>query len=166
MRLFIGQLIIESGAKNNIRSSQNALGMLQLKPEVLNDCGIEKRFYQHRMAQVDCAVRLYVMIKRNLQPVFLSVFGHLDKTKQQALFDILLVQYYHSGIGAMTKLLTDTEMGKAARYFAEHPQEFSAEDITTGMIFHNLGRQPWGWESLYYVLDIMIVSKSLSVHEK
>ena len=140
--------------------------MLQLKPEVLNDCGIEKRFYQHRMAQVDCAVRLYVMIKRNLQPVFLSVFGHLDKTKQQALFDILLVQYYHSGIGAMTKLLTDTEMGKAARYFAEHPQEFSAEDITTGMIFHNLGRQPWGWESLYYVLDIMIVSKSLSVHEK
>lgn len=166
LRLFIGQLIIESGAKKNIRSSQNALGMLQLKPEVLNDCGIEKRFYQHRMAQVDCAVRLYVMIKRNLQPVFLSVFGHLDKTKQQALFDILLVQSYHSGIGAMTKLLTDTEMGKAARYFAEHPQEFSAEDIATGMIFHNLGRQPWGWESLYYVLDIMIVSKSLSAHKK
>ena len=165
LRLFVAQLIIESGAKKHVRSSDNALGMLQLKPEVLNDCGIEKRFYQHRMAQVDCAVRLYVMISRNLQPVFSSVFGHLEKTKQQALFDILLVQSYHSGIGAMTKLLTDTDMGKAARYFAEHEQQFSAEDIATGMIFHNLGRQPWGWESLYYVLDIMIVSKSLSAQE-
>ena len=56
-------------------------------------------------------------------------------------------------------------MGKAARYFAEHEQQFSVEDIATGMIFHNLGRQPWGWESLYYVLDIMIVSKSLSAHD-
>jgi hypothetical protein len=165
LRLFIAQLIIESGAKKHVRSSHNALGMLQLKPEVLNDCGIDKRFYQHRMAQVDCAVRLYVMIKRNLQPVFSSVFGHLNKTKQQALFDILLVQSYHSGIGAMKKLLTDPEMGKATRYFAEHEQQFSAEDIATGMIFHNLGRQPWGWESLYYVLDIMIVSKSLFAHE-
>lgn len=165
LRLFVAQLIIESGAKKNVRSSDNALGMLQLKPEVLNDCGIDKRFYQHRMAQVDCAVRLYVMIRRNLQPVFSSVFGHLDKTKQQALFDILLVQSYHSGIGAMKKLLTDTTMGKAARYFAENEQQFSAEDIATGMIFHNLGRQPWGWESLYYVLDIMVVSKSLSAHE-
>lgn len=165
LRLFVAQLIIESGAKKYVRSSDNALGMLQLKPEVLNDCGIDKRFYQHRMAQVDCAVRLYVMLSRNLQPVFSMVFGHLEKAKQQALFDILLVQSYHSGIGAMTTLLTDSEMGKAARYFAEHEQQFSAEDIATGMIFHNLGRQPWGWESLYYVLDIMIVSKSLSAHD-
>lgn len=71
-----------------MRSSDNALGMLQLKPEVLNVCGIDKRFYQHRMAQVDCAVRLYVMIRRNLKPAFSSVFGHLDKIKQQSLFDI------------------------------------------------------------------------------
>lgn len=165
LRLFIAQLIIESGAKKNVRSSDNALGMLQLKPEVLNDCGIDKRFYQHRMAQVDCAVRLYVMLSRNLQPVFSSVFGHLDKAKKQELFDILLVQSYHSGIGAMKKLFSDTEIGKAARYFAEHEQQFSAEDIATGMIFHNLGRGPWGWDSLYYVLDIMIVSKYLSTYK-
>lgn len=165
LRLFVAQLIIESGAKKNVRSNDDALGMLQLKQEVLNDCGIDKRFYQHRMAQVDCAVRLYVMLRRNLQPAFSSVFGHLEKTKQQALFDILLVQSYHSGIGAMTKLLLDADTGKAAQYFAEHEQQFSAEDIATGMIFHNLGRQPWGWESLYYVLDIMIVSKTLSADE-
>lgn len=165
LKLFVAQLIIESGAKKNVRSSDNALGMLQLKAEVLNDCGIDKRFYQHRMAQVDCAVRLYVMLSRNLQPVFSSVFGHLDKTKRQALFDILLVQSYHSGIGAMKKLLTDNEMGKAAQYFSEHEQLFSAEDIATGMIFHNLGRFPWGWDSLYYVLDIMIVSKYLSTYK-
>ncbi len=159
--LFLSQLVIESGAVKNARSKSNAIGILQLRPEAFADCGIDKRFYQHRMAQVDCAARLYVLNRRNLEPIFLQRFGHLEEAKRERLFGLLLVQSYHSGIGNMQKLLTDDVQGKAATYFAENHTKFSADDILTGILFHNLGREPWGWESLFYLLDIAITETVL-----
>ena len=159
--LFLSQLVIESGAVKSAHSKANAIGILQLRPEAFTDCGIDKKFYQHRMAQVDCAARLYVLNRRNLEPIFLQRFGHLPTDKRERLFGLLLVQTYHSGIGNMRKLLQDNEQSKAAAYFAQHHTQFSADDIVTGMLFHNLGREPWGWESLFYLLDIAIAETVL-----
>ncbi|TCS36382.1 hypothetical protein [Reinekea marinisedimentorum] len=159
--LFLAQMVIESGAVKGATSRDNAIGILQLRQEALMDCAISEAFYRHRMAQVDCAFRLYVLNRRNLEPVFMSRFGHLEAHKRQRLLNLLLVQTYHSGIGNMQRLLGDGEQGNAATYFAEHHQLYSAEDILTGMLFHNIGRTPWGWESLFYLMDIQLVEQRI-----
>lgn len=154
---FMAQLVVESGAVKQAQSAVNAIGILQLRQQALEDCELETRFYRHRMAQVDCAARLYVLNRRNLQPVFERHFGHLPTAKKQALFARLLMQTYHSGIGHMTELLEGDEQGRAAAYFAENHKRFSAAEMATGMLYHNLGRPPWGWDSLVYLIDIDIV---------
>ncbi len=159
--LFLAQMLIESGAKKAAHSRENAIGILQLREQALRDCDIPRRHWRHRMAQVDCAVRLYVLNRRNITQPFSRVFGHLPEQKRNRLFSILLVQTYHSGIGNMIQLLTGEIQGKAADYFAKHHGNFRAEDIATGMIFHNLGRAPWGWDSLYYLIDIEIAEQVL-----
>lgn len=160
--LFLAQMVIESGAVKNAKSRDNAIGILQLRSDALEDCGIPARFYRHRMAQVDCAFRLYVLNRRNLEPLFMARFGNLPEQKQMRLLSLLLVQTYHSGIGNMQRLLGEEEQGKASRYFADNHERFSAEDMLTGMLFHNLGREPWGWESLFYLMDIELVEAKIS----
>ena len=159
--LFLAQLLIESGARKSALSRVNAIGILQLREGVLKDCDIPERHWRYRMAQVDCAVRLYVLNRRNIEPPFNQVFGHLPEQKRHRLFSILLMQTYHSGIGNMKRLLTGSKQGKATAYFAQHHDKFTAEDIASGMLFHNLGRTPWGWESLYYMIDIEIAEQAL-----
>lgn len=158
---FLAQLLVESGGVKQARSAVDAIGILQLRQQVFDDCGLEEQFYQHRMAQVDCAARLYVLIRRNLQPPFTERFGHLPEAKREQLFGRLLMQTYHSGIGNMEKLLLDETQGRAADYFARKHDQYSAQDISTGMLYHNLGRAPWGWESLTYLIDIDIVAEQL-----
>lgn len=158
---FLAQLLVESGAVKQARSAVDAVGILQLRQQVLDDCDLDARFYEHRMAQVDCASRLYVLLRRNLEPMFEERFGHLPDDKRQALFGRLLMQSYHSGIGNMEALLLSEEQGKAAAFFAQQHESYSARDISTGMIYHNMGREPWGWESLAYLIDIDIVSEYL-----
>ncbi len=160
-RYFLAQIIIESGARKNRVSSENAIGLLQLKPEVLQDCQIPKKFYKHRMAQVDCAVRLFQQNRRNLRKAFDPVFSQLPKSKQDVIFSMLLIQSYHSGIGRMSKLLDPAEQGAAAAYFANNHKDFSAEDIATGIIYHNMGREGFGLASLYYVIDVAVVAEKI-----
>ncbi len=159
--LFLSQLLIESGGAKEAHSRDDAVGILQLTPQALSDCGIERKFYKHRMAQVDCAVRLYVVNRRNLNEPFNQRFGHLPEQKRERLFGLMLVQSYHSGIGNLRRLLEDGIEGKAAQYFAEHHLYYSADDIMTGLLFHNLGREPWGWSSLYYLIDIELVESQV-----
>ena len=161
LRHFLAQIIIESGAQKHGLSKANAIGLLQLKPDVLKDCQIPKTFYRHRMAQVDCAVRLFQQNRRNLLPVFNQRFGHLPAKKKTQLFSLLLTQSYHSGIGRMIGLLEDAKLNKASQHFAKNHSSYSAGDIASGIIFHNLGRQDLGFASLYYVVDIAIVAKNL-----
>ena len=165
-RHFLAQIIIESGARKNGLSKQNAIGLLQLKKEVLTDCRIPPKFYKHRMAQVDCAVRLFQQNRRNLRKTFTSIFSHLPKDKQDTIFSMLLVQTYHSGIGRMNKILTDETNNKAAVFFAKNHQDYSAEDIATGIIYHNMGRESFGLASLYYVIDVGVVAQKLCLQKK
>lgn len=160
-RYFLAQIIIESGAQKNGLSKANAIGLLQLKPSVLKDCQIPKKFYRHRMAQVDCAVRLFQQNRRNLLPIFEQVFGHLPKAKQNTVFSMLLVQSYHSGIGRISRLLTDPAINQAASHFALKHHDYSAEDIASGLIYHNLGRADLGFASLYYVIDVAVTAEKL-----
>lgn len=160
-RYFLGQIIIESGASKDRLSVDNAIGMLQLKPSVLQDCEIPERFYRHRMAQVDCAVRLFQQNRRNLLPAFESVFGNIESSKKDTVFSMLLVQSYHSGIGRVMRLLSDPERNQAALHFAQFSSRYSAEDIGTGLIYHNLGRDNFGFASLYYVVDVAIIAEQL-----
>lgn len=164
-RLFLAQIIIESGAQKHGLSKANAIGMLQLKPSVLNDCQIPPKFYRHRMAQVDCAVRLFYQNRRNLTPTFNKIFGHLPRSKRDTLFSMLLVQSYHSGIGRISRLLDDPMFNQAALHFSQNHDNYSAEDIATGIIYHNLGRNDLGFASLYYVVDVALTAKKLCYHK-
>ncbi len=58
MPVFMGRTIIESGGNKHALSTESARGIMQLQPSVLDDCEIPKGFRLHRMAQVDCALRL------------------------------------------------------------------------------------------------------------
>ncbi|OZG73361.1 hypothetical protein BTA51_10025 [Hahella sp. CCB-MM4] len=157
----LGQILIESGARKRSFSSADAVGLLQLRPEVLQDCRIPDKFQLHRMAQIDCALKLYRQNHRNLLPVFEKQFSHLPTDKKDKLYAMLLVQAYHGGIGRLISVLSDPELGAAARYYASHQERFPAEDIALGIIFHNLGRHELGLASLYYLIDVEIATESL-----
>lgn len=156
-----GQILIESGGQARAHSGANARGILQLSPSALSDCRIKPRNYWHRLAQIDCALRLMNQNARNLEPAFAERFGHLPETKQQRLFTLLLIQAYHGGAGRVEALLTDEALSKPAAYFAEHHDRFTAGDIAFGMVFHNLGRDRLGLASLYYVADVQLATEAL-----
>ncbi len=156
-----GQILIESGAQARAHSGANARGILQLSPSALSDCRIKPRNYWHRLAQIDCALRLMNQNARNLEPAFAERFGHLPETKQQRLFTLLLIQAYHGGAGRVEALLIDEALSKPAAYFAEHHDRFTAGDIAFGMVFHNLGRDRLGLASLYYVADVQLATEAL-----
>ncbi|MGM0768143.1 MAG: hypothetical protein ACQEV6_08960 [Pseudomonadota bacterium] len=156
-----GQVLIESGGQQRAHSRADARGILQLSPSALNDCRIQPANYWHRLAQIDCALRLMNQNARNLRPVFDERFGHLPQDKQDRLFTLLLVQAYHGGAGRVQALMEDEVLGKAAAYFAENHDSFTAGDIAFGMIFHNLGRDRFGLASLYYVADVQLATEAL-----
>lgn len=158
---FLGKVIIESGARKEALSSAAARGIMQLSPEVLDDCRIPERFHLHRIAQVDCALRLMEQNHRNLQEPFNTRFGHLPQAKRLHLYDLLLNQAWVIGVGRTRELLMDEELGRAARYFAEHEENFSAQDVLVGMIYHNMGRRDLGPLSLYYVTDARLALATL-----
>lgn len=155
-----GKTIIESGGLRDAHSAANARGIMQLTPGALNDCELDEQFYYHRMAQIDCALRLWEQNNRNLKPVFQKVFGHLPAAKRDRLYSLLLLQAYHGGVGRMQGLLTGPELGRAARYFAEHHARFSASDMALGLIFHNLGRNELGTASLFYLVDVELATRA------
>jgi len=161
MPTFLGKTIIESGGQKHALSPQAARGIMQLRPAVLDDCEIPEQHHLHRMAQVDCALRLVEQNHRNLKEPFNDVFGHLPDEKRELLYGYLLTQAYQIGVGRTTQLLKDDELGKAARYFANNHQRFSAEDIQVGLIFHNMGRRDIGLRTLYYVTDARLAQAAL-----
>ncbi|MEQ9566986.1 MAG: hypothetical protein RLN85_14430, partial [Pseudomonadales bacterium] len=109
----------------------------------------------------DCALRLMEQNHRNLQEPFTTVFGELPRKKQSVLYNLLLTQAYQVGVGRVTELLLDEELGRAAQYFAANQEQFSAMDILVGMIYHNLGRRDLGLRTLYYVTDINLAQQAL-----
>lgn len=161
VRAILGQLIIESGARKHSVSAARAVGLLQLRPEVLDDCELAEPFHLHRMAQVDCVVRLYQQIDRNLRPLFDARFGRLPEAKRESLYALLLVQTYHSGMGRMQQLLGDGDTGAAARELAANQARYNAEDLALGIIFHNMGRIGLGLYSLYYLVDVGIAGAAV-----
>lgn len=161
MPTFMGKTIIESGGIKHALSTVSARGIMQLRPSVLDDCEIPQDFRLHRMAQVDCALRLVEQIDRNLQQPFNAVFAKLPEKKRRLLYGLLLTQAYQIGVGRMIELLQDNELGKAAQYFTAHADRLSAEDIQVGMIYHNLGRRDLGMLTLYYVTDVGIATEAL-----
>ncbi|MGO1462265.1 MAG: hypothetical protein ACTHYN_15935 [Marinobacter sp.] len=156
-----GQILIESGGQARAHSQADAKGILQLSPAALKDCRIKPRNYWHRLAQIDCALRLMQQNARNLHPVFEARFGHLPENKRNALFVLMLIQSYHGGAGRVQALLDDETLAKPAKYFAANHERFTAGDIAFGMVFHNLGRDRLGLASLYYVADVQLATEAL-----
>jgi hypothetical protein len=160
-RYLAGQILIESGGQARAHSRANAKGILQLSPSALKDCQIKPQNYWHRLAQIDCALRLMQQNARNLQPVFEKRFGHLSEDKRNELFVLLLVQAYHGGASRVQALLDGETLAKPAAYFAANHERFTAGDIAFGMVFHNLGRDRLGLASLYYVADVQLATEAL-----
>jgi hypothetical protein len=160
-RYLAGQILIESSGQARAHSGANARGILQLSPSALSDCRIKPRNYWHRLAQIDCALKLMNQNARNLRPVFEQRFGELPAAKRHHLFTLLLVQAYHGGAARVQALLEDNTLSKPAAYFAAHQERFTAGDIAFGMVFHNLGRDHLGLASLYYVADVQQATEAL-----
>lgn len=160
-RYLAGQILIESGGQARAHSRANAKGILQLSPSALKDCQIKPQNYWHRLAQIDCALRLMHQNARNLQAAFEKRFGHLAEAKRNELFVLLLVQAYHGGASRVQALLDDETLAKPAEYFAANHERFTAGDIAFGMVFHNLGRDRLGLASLYYVADVQLATEAL-----
>jgi hypothetical protein len=154
-----GKTLIESGGQKTAHSTADARGIMQLSRAALKDCELSEKFHFHRMAQIDCAIRLMEQNHRNLKPVYDQVFGHLPPTKSEQLYSLLLIQAYHGGVGRVTRIISDSDVDKAARYFAKNQSHFSAGDIALGLVFHNLGREQLGFASLYYVVDIAVATE-------
>jgi hypothetical protein len=155
-----GKVIIESAGVREALSPAGARGIMQLSRSALDDCQLDERFHLHRLAQIDCALYLLEQNHRNLQPVFDEHFADLPSDKQEQLYDMLLLQAYHGGVGLVQRLFTDPDLNAATRYFARHEARFTAGDIALGMIFHNLGRSRLGFASLYYVTDVGIATQA------
>lgn len=160
-RYLAGQILIESGGQQMAHSAAGARGILQLSASVLDDCDVEPDNYWHRLAQIDCALKLMNQNARNLRPVFEQRFGMLPDEKRDRLFTLLLIQAYHGGVGRVEALLQDEMLSRPADYFARNQQQFSAGDIAFGLIFHNLGRDRFGLASLYYVADVQLATEAL-----
>lgn len=156
-----GQVLIESSGQQRAHSAANAKGILQLSPSALKDCRIKPANHWHRLAQIDCALKLMDQNARNLRPPFEARFGHLPDDKGDQLFTLLLVQAYHGGASRVQSLLEDETLSKPAIYFAQEHERFSAGDIAFGMVFHNLGRDRFGLASLYYVADVQLATEAL-----
>lgn len=161
-RYLAGMLMIESGGRTRAHSTANAKGIMQLTPQVLSDCGVAPRNHWHRLAQLDCAMKLMSQNARVLEPAINEFFGGLPTAKRERLFTLLLIQAYHGGATRVRRLLDDDDLNGPARYFAEHHERFSAGDIAFGMVFHNLGRDRLGLASLYYVADVELATQAIS----
>lgn len=160
LSVLAGKTLIESGGRQRAHSTADARGIMQLSPAALADCELDERFHFHRMAQVDCTLRLLEQNHRNLEPVFKPKFGHLPQKKADDLYSLLLIQAYHGGVGRISALLASP----AADYFAKHHARFSAADIALGLIFHHLGHDQIGFASLYYVADVVIAKQEICHH--
>ena len=158
LAVLAGKVIIESGGVREARSAAGAVGIMQLTPQAMDDCRLEQPFRLHRLAQIDCALYLLQQNHRNLAPAFEAVFGALPGPKAGQLYQMLLVQAYHTGVGRVQSLLMDETLNEPARYFASNHAPFTAGDIALGMIFHNLGREELGFATLYYVADVAIAT--------
>lgn len=156
-----GKVIIESGGVREAQSAAGAVGIMQLVPEALDDCRLDERFRLHRLAQIDCALYLLQQNHRNLAPAFQEVFGEMPAPKADRLYQMLLVQAYHTGVGRVRSLLLDDVLSEPARYFASHADRFTAGDIALGIIFHNLGREDLGFATLYYVADVAVATAAV-----
>ncbi|GGY60085.1 hypothetical protein GCM10007071_03140 [Marinobacter zhanjiangensis] len=161
-RYLAGMLMIESGGRTRAHSTADAKGVMQLTPQVLSDCGVATRNHWHRLAQLDCAMKLMSQNARILEPAINEYFAALPTAKRQRLFTLLLIQAYHGGATRIRRLLDDEDLNGPARYFADNHERFSAGDIAFGMIFHNLGRDRLGLASLYYVADVELAAQAVS----
>ncbi|MGM0571850.1 hypothetical protein [Marinobacter sp.] len=160
-RYLAGMLLIESGGQIRAHSAAGARGIMQLMPGVLGDCGVAERNHWHRLAQLDCAMKLMNRNARILEPLIKEHFPQMPEAKRQRLFTLLLIQAYHGGAARIERLMSDEELDGPAEYFAEHHERFSAGDIAFGMVFHNLGRDRLGLASLYYVADVELATRAL-----
>lgn len=154
-----GKTLIESGGQKSAHSAADARGIMQLSLAALGDCELPEQFHFHRLAQVDCALRLMEQNHRNLKPVYDRVFGHLPPDKSDQLYSLLLIQAYHGGVGRVTQIISDPGVDKAAQYFSKNQKHFSAGDIALGLVFHNLGREQLGFASLYYLADVAVATE-------
>lgn len=160
-RYLAGMMMIESGGRTRAHSTASAKGIMQLTPQVLSDCGVAPKNHWHRLAQIDCAIKLMKQNARILEPVVDQVFASLPPEKQERLFTLLLIQAYHGGATRVRRLLENEELNGPALYFAGNQKHFTAGDMAFGMIFHNLGRDRLGLASLYYVADVELATQAL-----
>lgn len=162
VKRLLGQLVIESSGKKNAISVAGARGMLQLMPETLKSCGVEPKHYQHRFAQIDCALSELKSAHKALHTLVDEMLSDLSDTQRDDIAAWMTTQAYHAGRGNISKLFTThsavaKEMNRDAHLFSQ----FSGKDLSMMLILKNFGRASVGPQALKYALDSEIVGDQL-----
>ncbi len=137
-QLLRGQYVVESGGNAYARSDKHAIGAMQIISYNLeNICGLEEDEFNNQLAQIDCAFTLTKKNAQKIEPYFNNVFGELPEEKKEQLFSNFLVHSYHAGVNNFINMMNPGIEGRAARWYAQNHESFSADDIMFGIIFHN-----------------------------
>ena len=162
VKRLLGQLVIESSGKKNAISVAGARGMLQLMPETLKSCGIEPKHYQHRFAQIDCALSELKSAHKALHALVDDVLFNFSDTQRDDIAAWMTTQAYHAGRGNISKLLTThSAVAKELNSNAHLFSKFSGKDLSMMLILKNFGRASVGPQALKYALDSEIVGDQI-----
>ncbi|MAA79858.1 MAG: hypothetical protein CL916_11425 [Deltaproteobacteria bacterium] len=162
IKRLLGQLVIESSGKKNATSIAGARGMLQIMPETLKSCGIEPKHYQHRFAQIDCALSELKSAHRALHTLVYDVLSDLSDKQRDDIAAWMTTQAYHAGRGNISKLFTThSDVATSINSKADFFSEFSGKDLSMILILKNFGRASIGPQALKYALDSEIVGDQI-----
>lgn len=146
-KLLRGQYVVESGGDAHARSDKHALGAMQIIPYNLEHiCDLDTSEFNNKLAQIDCAFTLTQNNAERLEPYFENVFAHLPNQKKENLFSNLLTHSYHAGVNNFVDMMRPGIEGRAARWYADNHEPYSADDIMFGIVFHNYDAKEDGRE--------------------
>ena len=162
VKRLLGQLVIESSGKKNATSTAGARGMLQIMPETLKSCGIEPKHYQHRFAQIDCALSELKSAHKALQKLVDDVLSDLSDQQRDDIAAWMTTQAYHAGRGNISKLFTThCDVATSMNRNAKKLSSFSGKDLSMMLMLKNFGRASVGPQALKYALDSEIVGDQI-----
>jgi hypothetical protein len=164
LKRFFGQIVIESRGKKDLRSRKGARGMMQILPSVLERCGVEPQYYEHRFAQIDCALDQLNRSYHIMQSRVDRALPNIDATRRDELAQWMATHAYHAGSGRMSRLFGPTRTGAAARELNQHSEKyknFTAEDLGIFLINHNIGRDGIGRATMKYTLDTQVAGDAI-----
>lgn len=162
IKRLLGQLVVESSGRKYAVSDAGAVGMLQLLPSTMDDCGVDKSNYFHRFAQIDCALSELKKTYNTLDGAIDNALPNFSEQTRDELAAWMTTQAYHAGRGNIAKIFG--EQGTVAYNLNLQADEFSnytGKDLGMILMIENFGKFNLGPKAMTYALDSEIIGDQL-----